>query len=419
MHPAPRLIPGQAMRKLIQLLEKQSDAVVDLQSKLVSIPALGPSNAGSGEQAKAEFMHKYLNDCGFQEIIHINAPDERVECGYRPNLATWIQGQDSSRTLWIISHLDIVPPGDPALWQSDPYTLVVDGDTIIGRGVEDNHQSIVSSVMAARAFMELGIQPQINLGLIMVSDEETGNDYGLPYVLDTRKDLFKKDDLFLVPDFGTSDSTMMEVAEKSMLWLKISVQGRQCHASTPVKGINSLVASSAFILKLDELHMLFPRENDLFSPPGSTFCPTKKEANVPNINTIPGMDVFYLDCRILSDYAITDIIDRARELGTVIEQNYGVHIHYEVVYQQQAAPHTDPSSPVVRSLGRAIEKIYGVHPRPQGVGGGTVAAFLRHRGYSAVVWATLEGTAHQPNERSSIRNTLKDAQVMAMMAINP
>ncbi len=406
------------MQKIIQYLENQADEVVHLQSGLVSIPALGPSNEGGGEKEKADFLHKYLRDCGFEEIIEINAPDQRVECGYRPNLAAWIHGRDTGRTLWIISHLDIVPPGDQSLWKSDPYSLEVDADTLMGRGVEDNHQSIVSSILAARAFMEQGIKPDINLGLIFVADEETGNDFGLPYVLDNRKDLFKKEDLFLVPDFGTSDSTMMEVAEKSMLWLKISVKGRQCHASTPEKGINSLTASAAFILKLEKLHEIFPDKNELFSPAGSTFCPTKKEANVPNINTIPGLDVFYLDCRILADYSIQDVVNQARNLGSDMEKHYGVDIDYEVVYQQQAAPHTDPSSEVVQSLARAIEKIYQVKPRPQGVGGGTVAAFLRHRGYSAVVWATLAGTAHQPNERSSIQSTLKDAQVMALMAFD-
>ncbi len=406
------------MQEIIQYLEDQADKVVQLQSGLVSIPALGPSNEGGGEKEKADFLHKYLRECGFEEIIEIHAPDQRVECGYRPNVAAWIRGRDTTRTLWIISHLDIVPPGDLSLWKSDPYSLEVDADTLTGRGVEDNHQSIVSSILAARAFMEQGIKPAVNLGLIFVADEETGNDYGLPYVLDNRRDLFKNDDLFLVPDFGTSDSTMMEVAEKSMLWLKISVQGRQCHASTPEKGINSLSASAAFILQLEKLHEIFPDKNQLFSPAGSTFCPTKKEANVPNINTIPGLDVFYLDCRILADYSIQDVIKEARSLGSDIERKYGVKIDYEIVYQQKAAPHTDPSSEVVQRLARGIEKVYQVKPRPQGVGGGTVAAFLRHRGYSAVVWATLAGTAHQPNERSSIGSTLKDAQVMALMAID-
>ena len=46
-------------------------------------------------------------------------------------------------TLWTVGHMDVVPVGDLNLWSGDPFTLRVDGDTLIGRGVEDNHQGIV------------------------------------------------------------------------------------------------------------------------------------------------------------------------------------------------------------------------------------------------------------------------------------
>jgi len=404
------------MQHLIEYLEDQFQAVIDLQSGMVSIPAMGPANQGEGEKDKADFIKEYLQETGLTDIQEINAPDDRVDCGYRPNLAVKLDGRNPEKTLWIISHLDVVPPGDLKLWESDPFKLKIDGDHIFGRGVEDNHQGIVSSLLAARAFIALGKKPEIGLGLIFVSDEETGNKYGLPYVLGQRPELFAADDLFLVPDFGTSDSRMMEVAEKSMLWIKVSVQGKQCHASTPEKGINSLIAASSFILKLEGLQHVFSRKDHLFSPPCSTFCPTKKEANVPNINTIPGMDIFYVDCRILPNYAVDDVLRQTREIGRVIEKEYKVRIDYEVVLQEQSAPPTDPSSDVVVRLARGIEQVYAVQPTALGVGGGTVAAFLRHKGYPAVVWSTLLGTAHQPNECASVKNTIKDAQVIALMA---
>ncbi|WP_028575322.1 M20 family metallo-hydrolase [Desulfonatronovibrio hydrogenovorans] len=404
------------MSRISQYLDDQKDLVVHLQQKLVAIPALGPDNNGQGEKAKADFLLSYLKDTGFDEIIEVNCPDERAQGGYRPNIVARIPGKKTDKTLWIISHLDIVPTGDLSLWESDPFTLRVDGDLIYGRGVEDNHQGLVSSILAAKSFLDLEVRPEINIGLIMVADEETGNKYGLPFVLDQKKELFGRDDLFLVPDFGTPDSKMVEVAEKSMLWQKVTVSGRQCHASRPDKGINTLVASAAFILKLEELHNFFSDQSELFSPPGSTFCPTKKEANVPNINTIPGMDVFYLDCRVLPNYRLEAVLEKIRELGAGIEEKYRVKIGYETVLLEQAAPFTDPSSEIVVELTKAITTIRNVEPVAQGIGGGTVASFLRHKGFDAVVWATLTGTAHQPNECSSISNTINDAKVMAFMA---
>ena len=125
-------------------------------------------------------------------------------------------GVDTSRTLWIISHLDIVPPGDLGLWRTDPYTLAVDGDMLYGRGVEDNQQATVSSLLLAKALKAGGITPPVNYGLLFVADEETGSKYGLDYVVQHAQGLFTPDDLFLVPDFGLPTSEMVEIAEKSM-----------------------------------------------------------------------------------------------------------------------------------------------------------------------------------------------------------
>ena len=188
------------------------------------------------------------------------------------------------------------------MWDQDPYTLRVDGDRLIGRGTEDDHHGIVTSLMAVKALLDLGLTPSRTVGLALVSDEETGSGKGLDFLLATQPHLFAPDDLIIVPDAGSPDSTLVEVAEKSILWLRLTLLGEQCHASRPSLGKNTLRAAAHVIVALEDLHREFPGENALFDPPVSTFEPTQKEANVENINTIPGRDVFYLDCRVLPEY---------------------------------------------------------------------------------------------------------------------
>jgi succinyl-diaminopimelate desuccinylase len=396
-------------------LEAQSQTVIDLQRALVAIPALGPMNGGAGEKDKTEYLKSYLNGLGFAKVLELRAPDPAVPCGYRPGLCAVIPGADSAKTLWIISHTDIVPPGDRSLWDSDPYTLKVDGDIIIGRGVEDNHQGIVCSLLVAKALLDLGLTPPMNYGVLLVADEETGSKYGLDYVVKEHAGLFGPDDLFLVPDFGEPTSEMIEIAEKSMFWLKVIVEGKQCHASTPEAGINTLLAASALIVQIPKLHQLFDRQDPLFNPPHSTFEPTKKEANVENINTIPGRDVFYLDCRVMPGYDLGEVLKAIQGFGQEVEREHGVHISYEYVQREQAAPPTPVDSEVVTRLVRSVKSVFGNQPKLMGIGGGTVAAYLRRAGHKAAVWGTLMHNAHQPNERSSIQNSIKDAKVMAAM----
>jgi len=401
------------LEKILAGLDERRENVIDLQRSLTAIPALGPDNKGDGERAKADFCLEYLKGLGFTQVRELNAPDARVSCGHRPNIAAVIPGKDSSRTFWVISHLDIVPPGDLSLWNTDPYELKVDGDMITGRGVEDNQQGMVSSAMLAAELLKQGVTPPVNFGLLYVADEETGSKYGLDFLAANHPELFGKNDLILVPDFGDFQSEMVEVAEKSMYWLKVIVNGKQCHASTPEHGVNTLVASASMILKIRTLYDRFNAQDPLFEPPCSTFEPTMKEANVENINTIPGRDVFYVDCRVLPQYDLSEVLEAVKAIGAEAEKEYGVIVSYEDVQREQAAPPTSPDSPIVTKLIAAIKETYANNPRAVGIGGGTVAAYLRKRGHDAVVWCTCIHNAHQPNERSSVTKTLDDAKVMA------
>ncbi|MCF8030592.1 MAG: M20 family metallo-hydrolase [Desulfohalobiaceae bacterium] len=402
--------------QLFNFLDKQGESAVYLQRELVALPALGPDNGGQGEHYKAEFLSTYLTQLGLQNIQEFPAEDPRVESGRRPNIMAVLPGKDPDRTLWVISHLDVVPPGDLSHWDTDPFTLHQDGDLLYGRGTEDNHHGIVSSILAVKAFLKNNAMPQKNLGLLFVADEETGNDYGLDFLFRYHSDIFRSGDIFLVPDFGTQDSNLVDVSEKGLMWLKITVIGRQCHGSTPEKGRNSLLAASAAVLELRNLYQQFDREDPLFSPPYSTFEATKKEANVPNINTIPGRDVFYLDCRTLPEYDLDEVIRAVRAVTDRVAASYGVDIQLETVHRE-SAPATDQSHPFVQYLLQSIAAVYNADPAPRGIGGGTVAAFPRKEELPAAVWATLLGNAHQPNEHTSIRNMLGDAKVITHLAL--
>ncbi|MFO7595510.1 MAG: M20 family metallo-hydrolase [Desulfocurvibacter africanus] len=400
---------------LLRRLEGKRQTVIELQRRLVAVPALGPDNEGQGEWAKAQLTKAMLTEMSLGVDKDMHAPDSRVPDGLRPNFTCVIPGMDRSKTLWVISHLDIVPPGDLSLWEGDPYLLRVEGDQLYGRGTEDNNQAAVSSLILAQSILEEGLTPPINLGMLFVADEETASKFGLEYVIKHHADYFRPGDLFLVPDFGGPDSSMMEVAEKSIFWLKITVFGKQCHASTPEQGNNTLVAASDLVLRIRELYNIFDARDEMFNPPFSTFEPTKKEANVENVNTVPGKDVFYVDCRVLPCYPLAQVMDKIRELGRQVEAKYGVRVEYQDVQREDAAPPTSPESEVVTRLAAAIRRIYDVEPKPTGIGGGTVAAVLRRAGHPAVVWSTLNHNAHQPNEHSSITFTIGDAKVMAAM----
>jgi succinyl-diaminopimelate desuccinylase len=408
------------MRKNI-ILEKITElepAAIELMKQLVSINSIGPKNDGPGEAEKARFLEAYMKDCRFPEVQNYPAPDPKVDGGERPNLVSVIEGNNKNQTLWIIAHTDIVPEGDLNKWDTDPFQAVVKDGKIFGRGSEDNQQGLVSAMIMARAFIETGIQPEINIGLMFVSDEETGSEFGLSYIIENHEELFKKDDIIVIPDAGEPDGGMIEVAEKSIIWLKFRTLGKQVHASVPHLGVNAFRAASNLVVELEKLHEIYPARDEVFDPPISTFEPTKKEANVPNINTIPGEDIFCLDCRVMPEYSIDGVMQKIRKIADEIETKFNVKIEMSTEQYEQAAPATDVNAPVVKQLTKAIREIYQVESKAQGIGGGTVAAILRRKGLPVAVWATLEDMAHQPNEYCIINNMMNDSRVFALLAMN-
>ncbi|MCD6166895.1 diaminopimelate aminotransferase [candidate division KSB1 bacterium] len=403
--------------KVARRIDGYQDLAIEYERRLTAIPALGPENNGEGEVKKAALIKEILQELGADVIEEINAPDDRVPDGYRPNLLVRFKGKSNAKTIWIMSHMDIVPPGELKLWETDPYEVVVKDGKIYGRGVEDNQQGMVAGFLAVRALKEEGILPEYDVGLAIVADEETGSKKGLHYVLSARPDAFRKQDIIIVPDAGNSDGTMIEVAEKSILWLKFTTVGKQCHGSTPEKGINAHKAAAHLIVKLNSLYQVFDKNDPLFSPPISTFEPTKKEANVPNVNTIPGDDVFYMDSRILPSYTVEEVEAKIQQMIKEIEQQFGVKVTTESPQREPAAPPTPVDAPVVQALKKAIKEVYAREGKPMGIGGGTVAAFFRRSGYHAAVWSTLDEMAHQPNEYAVLANLLGDAKVFAHVAL--
>ncbi|GFM33803.1 M20 family metallo-hydrolase [Desulfovibrio subterraneus] len=402
------------LEQLYTFLDNQRDLVIELQTQMTARPALCPSAGGIGEIEKAEYLKGWLAANGITDVEEVRAPDDRVPCGYRPTLIARVPGK-SSRTVWLLAHTDVVPTGDLALWTNDPWQVQVDGDVLCGRGVEDNQQGIVSSLLTAKALVAQGVTPDFTLGLILVADEETGSKYGLDYIMQTKPELFAKDDLIVVPDVGNADGSMIEVAEKSILWLKVTVRGKQCHASRPALGINSLEAAAEMILKVRSLHDTFPRVDELFEPNISTFTPTKKELNVENVNTVPGLDVFYIDCRVLPGYDLADVRAAIRKLADEVEAFRGVSISLDDVQANQSTDATPADCDVVKRLAVAIREVYNVEARPMGIGGGTVAAHMRVHGLEVACWSTLSGNAHQPDEKSLISININDAKVMTRL----
>lgn len=397
-------------------IDHSREDIVNFMVEMLRIKAVNPDAGGTGEYDRGVWLQKRLEKSGCK-VNRYDIPDSRVSQGVRVNMTTILEGRDTSRTLWFAAHLDTVPEGARELWETDPYDPVVKEGKIFARGSEDNGQAIASTILVLQALKQLGLKPRVNVGLAYVSDEETGSKYGVIPLLE--KGVFKPGDMAVVPDTGSPDGSEIEIAEKSILWLKITTKGKQVHGSRPNKGLNAHRIGMAFALQVDKLlHDKYSASDPLFDPPPSTFEPTKHELNVDNINTVPGVDVQYFDCRVLPRYQLTDLMKEIESLKTKIEKETGAKIELTPVqFEQNTAP-TPMDSEVVVNLKTALKSLRKIDAKAIGIGGGTVGLYFRRKGIHTAVWSTLDEMAHQPNECCKIDNVVNDAKVLLHVAMS-
>jgi succinyl-diaminopimelate desuccinylase len=171
-------------------------------------------------------------------------------------------------------------------------------------------------------------------------------------------------------------------------------------------------------LDLDEsLHNKYHARDKLFDEPLSTFEPTKKDANVPNVNTVPGLDVFYFDCRVLPRYNLEDVVSDMKTKIGLYQKKYGVTVSMEEIEKDTAGPATSEKSEVVTLLAEAIKQVSKARPRIVGIGGQTVGNLFRKKEIPTAVWSTVDDVPHEPNEYSKVKNLLNDTKVFAALPL--
>ena len=333
-----------SFEKIAARLDSYRNDMIDLQFKLTSIPAIAPSSGGEGEAKKADFLVEYLKANGFQDIEVIKAPDLDAPSGYRPNILAYYRGRSAGQ-----DDLDHDPHGRRPARRAVP--LARRSVQALDRGRQDLRPRRRGQPAGpgrlrsspSRPSWTRASSPPTTSAWPWSPTRRPGSDKGIDYVLKHSK-AFRPSDLIIVPDAGNEDGTMIEVAEKSILWLKFKILGKQTHGSTPEKGINAFKAASLLHRRAERaVRASIPsrtRSSIRRSPRSSR--PRRKPTS-PTSTPSPARTSSTWTCRILP--AIHPRGGRGQGPGrsaAAIEKKFGVKISVEDVQRAPAAPPTSP-----------------------------------------------------------------------------
>ena len=75
--------------------------------------------------------------------------------------------------LAVLCHLDVVPSGDEADWQTPPFEATIKDGWIFGRGVQDDKGPSMAALYAVKALLDSGVKFRKRVRFIFGTDEET------------------------------------------------------------------------------------------------------------------------------------------------------------------------------------------------------------------------------------------------------
>ncbi len=295
-----------------------------------------------------------------------------VEPG-RPSVVARWAGRDGP-TVGYCSHIDVVPAGDPTLWERAPYDAVIDNGRLHGRGSSDAKGPVAAALEAVAALRHLGFEPAGTLELELVADEEAMGFKGAGWLAE--QGLIKPD----VAIVGEPTSLRVVRAQRGACWFRLIARGKAGHGSAPERGINAIKHMAEVVLHLEET--LPDVSHPILGAPSLNVGTIRGGEKV---NIIPAACIVEVDRRTIPgesraevQASIEDAIDRARnrfpDLDVTVELAFG------------AEPFEVPAdAPVVRSVASAVEEVTGGPARLIGFRGASDARFLAEAGADVVV----------------------------------
>jgi len=309
------------------------DAARQLLVDLVAIPSYG-ANEGP--------ILEYL----FQRFQRQNIPCRITEADGKPLNVVAEIGQ-GPRVIILNSHVDTVPPGDPALWQTDPLTPTEKDGCIYGRGAEDAKGCLAAMIVAFETLATRREQLPVRVVLMAVGGEERG---GLGTKTEVRNGV--RADAAIV-----GESTLLEpkLAHKGVLRLEVEVKGKAAHASDPEAGVNAVVAMAPVVVALDRLAAEVRTRQERHTGRASLVISTIVGGVA--LNVIPASCIISIDRRVLP----TETEGQAREeiVRTVTAAlPAGLGATSDVRTVRFVAPSATPDdAPIVRAAERAASEL--------------------------------------------------------------
>jgi acetylornithine deacetylase/succinyl-diaminopimelate desuccinylase-like protein len=207
--------------------------VVEIVRDLIKIDTSNYGDgSGPGEALAAEYVEAKLKEVG------IDCNRYETTSAKRQGVNARIPGKNPERpALLLHGHLDVVP-AQAKDWTYDPFAAEIHDGMIWGRGAVDMKDGDGILLAMVRAWARNGVQPDRDIILDFLPDEEAGSEHGSAWLVKKHPEWYQ-DANQAVGEVGGFSLTLrddvrlylVQTAEKGIRWMKLRAEGTAGHGS--------------------------------------------------------------------------------------------------------------------------------------------------------------------------------------------
>lgn len=277
-----------------------ADRLVGILSELIAIPSHYPP---SDTRAICAYAADFLRKAGYEPEV----------CARKPDVDNVVARIGSAHPIVAFNaHVDTVGVGEMGTWRTDPFAAQVANGQVIGLGAGNCKGSMAVQLWLAEEVKRRGGPARGEAVFTFVGDEENLGPDGMAFLRESGR--VRPDVLVL----GAQTENQLIVAERGVMWARITTTGVAAHAGTPERGDNAVMRMVRIVNALD--HALAPRlaaRHD--GAMRSTFNVGMFHGG-HNANVVPSLCTVDIDRRLLPGETVTqafaelvELVDKAGE----------------------------------------------------------------------------------------------------------
>jgi succinyl-diaminopimelate desuccinylase len=300
--------------------------------------------------------------------------------------------------LCFAGHVDVVPPGDAALWSHPPFSGDIAGGLLYGRGASDMKGAIACFIAAALDYIKSrGRELDGSISILITGDEEGPAINGTRKVLAWMKEQGERLDHCIVgePTNATRIGEAIKIGRRGSLNGRIKVAGVQGHvayphlADNPVKGLVKILA------RFYDAPLDYGTAH--FSP--SNIEVTTIDVGNPTTNIIPALAEARFNVRFNDKHKADALKALLREQASAILA--GSRLSLDLAFEPHAETFLTEPGQLDALLSEAVNEVTGLTPSLSTDGGTSDARFIKD--YCPVIeFGLTTATIHKVDENVAI-----------------